>query len=136
MTSMPLRMNARLAAACVLFGVTMAHAFDAVGSARLAFRHRDEIAIDPVGRDAQFLAHGAIGVGTTREGAGDEIEAAVEARGVPVRGSDAGARPAAHHSQSQWSHFVLSLAKAHGERLEIAEARDVRLPPAQRRRHA
>ena len=64
----------------------------------------------------------------SRERAGDQLEPAVETRGVPVRGSDAGARSAAHHSQSQWSHFATSLSKTHGERLEIAEARDVRLP--------
>ncbi len=85
-----------------------AHTLDAVGAARFGLGHRGEVAIDPVGRDTQLVAHRAVGVGLAREGPRNQLEMVVQTRGAPVRRADAGAGASAHHAPPQRSHIRVS----------------------------
>ena len=71
----------------------------AVGPRRLALGHRLEVVVDPVLGEAEGLSGLPRPLRRRRQGAGDEIEGAVEPRGHPVDGADEGVLAAADHAE-------------------------------------
>ena len=77
------------------------HGLDAIGARGLGCRHVLEGGIGAIRRDAALCCRGAGAVRVGREGAGNEIELAIDPCGDAVYGADEGALSAADHAQPQ-----------------------------------